>query len=99
MALEDSTMGKGCSEKASMSMGSPDYAQFMGEDPVLDSSNPVVPPFYSVTFNDLLVGAQFGMLKFPTTAFNGNSSAQVGSLDFSAGPCNPDVSCCSKAYS
>ena len=50
-AVEDFSTHTSCTSSASMSMGSPKYVSYIGEDPVVNNAyNPVVPDFGTITF-------------------------------------------------
>lgn len=85
--LVDYSNGNGCAENSAMSMGSPNWAQFMAENPVLAGGNPPTPSFSSFTLNGLAVGAQLDLQNFNYNTYTQASNVNLGSLLFDSGPC------------
>lgn len=100
VSVEDENTSQGCSADNSISgMGSPQYSQWMGEDPIVDGSNPPIPDFAPWSFDDIFVQFDYNLLNESPIEFQQNyPTVQVGPLTYESGPCITITSCFTEEY-
>jgi hypothetical protein len=99
--LSDGTSGHSCSSTATMSMGSPTYANFIEEQQTDPSCGCLygTPPFTQVLFNQLGIGSNDDLLDYSHYQFTNSADVTVGPLEFGGMGCVAEWSCFTLSYS